>query len=122
MIAMVLGVFLGGGFGSVLRWGCGQVERAVRADHERPQDGWGTMVANILACCVLAFAVKIFDDTSALSYVVVATGICGGLSTFSSFALEVSSMIRERRWYRAGVHVAANFILGLVPFVLFLGW
>lgn len=118
-VTLLLAVFAGGGFGALVRWLFGQAERAVRASHERPQDGWGTTCANLLACVVLAILLDIGIEPGWSSAVLVA-GLCGGLSTFSSFALEISSMILDGRYRRASAHVAINGVLGLLPFLLLL--
>lgn len=115
---MMLAVFLGGAFGSLLRWLCARVEGSLRSESERPVDGWGTTAANIIACVVLAFPVAQEPGIGASSFLV--AGLCGGLSTFSSFALELSGMWQDKRYKRAGVHLAANVVLGALAFTLML--
>ena len=43
-----------------------------------------------------------------------AVGLCGGLSTFSTFSNETLTFIQAGNWAAAGVNIAANVITCLV--------
>ena len=79
-------VFVGGGFGSVLRYVIGKWLNT--ADGGFP---FGTFTANIVGSIligiILGLAAKgnIFNQNQTL---LLATGFCGGFTTFSSFAYE----------------------------------
>ena len=86
-----LAVFVGGGFGSALRYGLSLLGN--RTPQHFP---WGTLAANLLACFVLGVLVHLFQKHPAVGSsgdipwkLLLATGFCGGFSTFSTFALEL---------------------------------
>ena len=78
-------VFLGGGFGSLLRFGLGLVIK--------PGPGrfpWSTLVANTVACLILGAVIGLYMNGQMTDQrrLLLGTGLCGGLSTFSTFIAE----------------------------------
>jgi len=105
-----LAVFLGGGLGSVLRFG---VSRVVLLLAPRAVFPLATLVSNLLATALLAFVVLRMNDQlpgrdPLKAFVVV--GICGGFSTFSTFSYENFLLMREQHY---GL-VAANILISVV--------
>jgi CrcB protein len=90
------GALLGAGIGAVVRDRVVHVARArfARAD-------LGVLVSNLAACAVVALAAMLPREWHGL----VVLGFCGGLSTWSSLAVDVAGMIREGRWGRVALHV-----------------
>ncbi|THV26759.1 fluoride efflux transporter FluC [Glycomyces paridis] len=81
---------------------------------------WGTLAVNVVAsglAVFLAFAVADPRLTALL-----ATGLCGALSTYSTFSYETLWLVEEGRWRDAALNVAANLVggaaAGLVGFAL----
>ena len=115
-----LAVFLGGGFGSLARYGLGLLV-APWATGPFP---WGTWLANALATAVLvaitATAAPHLDSLSRSQQTLLlfaTTGFCGGFSTFSTFSLETL------RLFESGNALAAAFNIGLsVAGCLAIGW
>lgn len=129
LLAAALLVGVGGGLGSVARWGIRALGlRLVAAqgrehlsDEVRPGT---TVVANILACFLLGLVVARFGSaggTADYVYLMLAVGFCGGLSTMSTAALDVVELVRRRTFtlalsyllLSAGTGMAALW-LGLV--------
>ncbi|WP_435298384.1 fluoride efflux transporter FluC [Timonella sp. A28] len=118
-VTILVAVFVGGGCGALGRWLCGVAERNIRRDVPRPSDGWGTTAANVLACLFLGVVVNAHGPIEGEKMqALLAAGLCGGLSTFSSFALEVHAMVAEKRWRRAFSHVSLNLVGGAVAFAV----
>lgn len=83
-------VFIGGGLGSLCRYGI-----AVGLRSYTEQFPYATLIANILSCIVLGCVIAWSQKTEAVSWTVllIATGFCGGFSTFSTFSLETFTLM-----------------------------
>ncbi|MBA3970713.1 MAG: fluoride efflux transporter CrcB [Bacteroidetes bacterium] len=89
----ILFVFLGGGLGSVARYG---VSEFVRTNF-RSSFPIATLFSNVISCAILAFTITYLSQRTeisigARSFIIV--GICGGFSTFSTFSFETVELIR----------------------------
>lgn len=87
MIKSLLVVGLGGGIGSMLRYLC---QRWIY--HYYPYTfPWGTFIVNISGCFLIGIIYAIAERTNLLNpewRLFLATGLCGGYTTFSTFAFE----------------------------------
>lgn len=102
-------IFLGGGLGSVLRYGVYRVARAfLPADFP-----WGTLIVNVsggLLAGIVAGLLVARDATagspSSLFWMV---GVLGGFTTFSAFSLDAMLL-----WQKGAVGAAAAYVLASV--------
>lgn len=113
-----LAVFIGGGLGSLARYG---VSRAVLANGPHGAFPWATLVANVLASAALAWLVlraqADLQQRDALK-TFLTVGFCGGFSTFSTFSYENFLLLREGHALLAGMNVAVSVVLCVAVFYL----
>ena len=101
-------VFLGGGIGSMLRYGVNLASAAILG----PNFPWGTLLVNIvgsIAMGLLAGWSAFRGEDGHLIRVFLATGVLGGFTTFSAFSLDVALL-----WERGQTGAAAVYALGSV--------
>lgn len=90
-------VFAGGGLGSLLRFGIGQL--GTFFGWGKSLFPWSTLLANVLACLFMALLVGLDQESiSAKTRMFGMIGFCGGLSTFSTFSLENHRLLQEGAW------------------------
>lgn len=87
---------------------------------------WGTLAANCLGCFAIGLLAGLLSSGLLMSdhhQVAVRTGFLGGLTTFSTFAMETVGLASDHRWSLTLAYAAANLTLGLlaVVFGLWLG-
>lgn len=108
----LLFVFIGGGFGSVLRYLIGKW-----LNNSETGIPYGTFAANILGSLliglVLGFAAKneTFSQNQAL---LLATGFCGGFTTFSTFAYENHVFLKSGDFTSFALYTIASFVVGFL--------
>ena len=86
-----------------------------------PRKHWGTFLVNLVAAFALGLVLGlersgrcgISAGPSAL-ILLVGTGFFGSLSTFSTFAVEVLTTLRERRWGEAFLLTFGSVFVGLL--------
>jgi CrcB protein len=105
-------VLAGGGLGAALRYVLDQLVSGRR----RGPFPWGTLLVNALGCLVLGAVAGAVRDSPAGDWLLplLATGLCGGLTTFSTFSFETFRLAEDGEWRRAGLNVLASLALGLV--------
>ena len=108
-------VFAGGGAGSLLRFYIGEACR-----HNALNLPVATLLSNLLACAIFALVVMAAGRTqvSPQTQLLLLTGFCGGLSTFSTFGYETFLLLRQGMVWWAVINVALSTLLALVMFRL----
>jgi len=111
----IIYVFLGGGLGSLCRYGIGQYYSA--SDSLFPM---ATFIANILACLILGILLgyQLKDNLSQSLSLLFMTGFCGGFSTFSTFSAESLKLFESDQAGIALLYIGTSIIFGLLSVYL----
>ena len=108
----IVAISAGSSLGALLRWQLG-----ARLNSVFPGIPPGTLAANVIGGYVVGLAVAYFAQASDLSpewRLLVITGFCGGLTTFSTFSAEVVSLLQEGRPLLAASAVAVHVVASLL--------
>jgi CrcB protein len=107
----VLLVFLGGALGAPLRY---LVDRAVQARHDSVFP-WGTLAVNLVGSFVLGAltGASVAHGLPRDVVLLLGTGLCGGLTTFSTFGYETVRLLEDGSLAEAGLNALGSLLLGL---------
>ncbi|KPM57020.1 chromosome condensation protein CrcB [Frankia sp. R43] len=103
----VLWVALGAALGAPLRY---LTDRAVQSRH-RSVMPWGTLAVNVVGSLLLGFLVGL--PASAAVRAAAGTGLCGALTTYSTFGYETVRLARDGDRRQAVLNVALSVGAGL---------
>ena len=104
-------VAFGGGIGACLRYLIGLIP--LKEPFVFPVK---TLVINLLGCFVIGLVASLAVKNSSLSpklVLFVKTGLCGGFTTFSTFALETETLIKTGQSGLAVLYVALSVVAGV---------
>jgi CrcB protein len=109
-------VFVGGALGTLAR--------AALATVAAPEPGhwpWPTFIVNIVGAFLLGyFTTRLLERLPVSSYrrPLLGTGVCGGLTTFSTMQVEIIKMLEQQRYALAVGYAAASIVAGLLALYL----
>lgn len=109
---------IAGGLGTLARYGLGGLVQRVGGGGFP----WGTLTVNVLGCFAAGLLWMLFENRISPSgqvRVIVLVGFMGGFTTFSSFMLETSLLMRDAEWLRAVGNLTLHNTVGMIA--LFLG-
>ena len=112
MFKALLLVGTGGFLGSVARYGV-----KLLTDKYIPSSfPYATFLVNVIGCFVIGilFGLTSRSQLSENTWLVLATGFCGGFTTFSAFALESNTLIAERQSGTAILYTILSLVLGIL--------
>ncbi len=104
----ILAISIGAALGALLRW-----VLALKLNSLFPEIPPGTLVANLFGAYVIGVAIAYFatePDIPGEWRLLIITGFCGGLTTFSTFSAEVVSLLQQGRAAMAASIVAVHVI------------
>ncbi len=109
----VVAISVGAAAGALLRWQLG-----VHMNSVLPILPLGTLAANLIGGYIIGIAIAYFAQAPHLSAewrLLIITGFCGGLTTFSTFSAEVVTRLQERELVWAmgaiAIHVIGSMIM-----------
>jgi CrcB protein len=110
MAKSILAIACGAGLGALLRWFLG-----LKLNSFFPAIPPGTLAANLIGGYIIGFAIAYFAWAPSVApewRLLIVTGFCGGLTTFSTFSAEVVTLLQQGRLLVAlgavGVHVGGS--------------
>ncbi len=106
---LALAVIAAGAVGALARFA------VARFFGPRTRFPWAVLVVNVIGSAiggaVLALATR--GNVSADIRLILLTGLCGGLTTFSTLSVETIQFIQDGRWRTALSSIGANLALGI---------
>lgn len=109
--ALLAVVFIGGMTGSLLRWGLTEA-----TPFQLGHWPWATFIANVVGCFVLGYVVAhpALGRYNSRRSALIGTGFCGGLTTFSTFQLELYRMLDAGELLLGVAYLTASVIAGYI--------
>ena len=109
-------VFLGGGFGSALRYMVGKLFQNTFETFPI-----GSLIVNVVGSLLIGFFLGFDLKNGGLSEtqtLVLVTGFCGGFTTFSAFAMENQMFLKSGDYIQFISYTLGSIILGIAAIVL----
>lgn len=103
-------VIIAGALGAVIRY---LVSRAfARPDAAFP---WAVLIVNVIGSAIggAVLGLAVSGGVSPELRLILLTGFCGGLTTFSTFSVETVQLVTDGKWRAAALSVGANLVLGI---------
>jgi len=111
----VVAICVGASLGALLRWWFG-----AQLNHLFPTVPPGTLTANLIGGYVVGLAIAFFATYSAIApewRLLIITGFCGGLTTFSTLSAEIVTLLQQGRsmWAfgAAAMHLCGSVLMTL---------
>lgn len=111
----VAAISVGSAAGALLRWQLG-----AKLNTFFPAIPPGTLAANIVGGYIVGLAIAYFAQANNIApewRLLIVTGFCGGLTTFSTFSAEVTTLLQEGRLGMAmsaiAIHVGGSLLATL---------
>ncbi|ANP52913.1 CrcB protein [Streptomyces griseochromogenes] len=104
-------VVLGAVVGAPMRY---LTDRAIQARHDSLFP-WGTFVVNVFGCLILGLLTGAVSAGAAGSHLqlLLGTGLCGALTTYSTFSYETLRLTEAGSGLYAAANVVASVVAGL---------
>ena len=111
-------VFFGGGVGSSIRYLVTKYSNKNLISFPI-----GTSISNLVGCFIIGLLIAYYDKNDIPKkdiFLFVSIGFCGGLTTFSTFMLDIFYMLKNENIHYFLIYFSLNFFVGL--FFIYLGF
>ena len=112
----LIAIGVGAALGAWLRWGFGLMLNAIF-----PTLPLGTLAANLIGCYFIGIAAEYFFQNTTVpteARLFIITGFLGGLTTFSTFAVETVTLLLREQYSWAFAIISSHLFGSLVMTVL----
>lgn len=109
----LVSIFFGGGIGALIRYLI-SLNMSKYLEINLPI---ATFFVNIIGCFVIGFLYILFIEKIEFNSAVklaLTVGFCGGLTTFSTFSLELFEMVGNHQFFQAFTYVILSVTIGLL--------
>ena len=105
-------VLVAGALGALMRFGLSRLLPVAGRPHNVPR---AVLIVNVVGSFIagVALALTQTEVISPAAGIVIITGLCGGLTTFSTFAVESVELVMQGRSGLAARSVALNLVFGV---------
>jgi len=81
---------------------------------------FGTLTVNIIGCLAIGIVFGLSEkfNFSPEWRLFLATGICGGFTTFSTFSFETMAMLRDGQYLYSFLYIGSSVLVGLIAVYL----
>lgn len=110
-------VFIGGGIGSLIRFGI-----SMSIQKTSLTLAIATLLSNIISCLIFGVLMYFYKEKNLIpdNYkCLILVGICGGLSTFSTFSFETFELLKQGMFAWAILNIAVSCIICTSIFFIF---
>lgn len=114
-------VAIGGAIGSVGRYALSALTMRWAMHHHIGNFPWGTLLVNLIGCTLIGIFALLVERLSSYNgelRLLLITGLVGGFTTFSTFALDSWVLIQKGAWLPMSLYLAGSVIGGIV----LIGW
>lgn len=111
----IFAISIGAALGALLRWQLG-----AKLNNFFPSLPPGTLTANLVGGYIIGIAIAFFAQAPTLApewRLLIITGFCGGLTTFSTFSAEVTTLLQSGRPIWAMISIATH-VMGSLAMTL----
>lgn len=112
MIKLFLAVFLGGGLGSMMRYGIQMLMHERIVAYNFP---WATFTVNIAGSFLIGlfYALSAKLNVSDEMRLFLTAGLCGGFTTFSTFSNDIFLMLKQGYGLICAIYIILSILLGV---------
>ena len=109
-------VFFGGGIGSLFRFIVTKYSNKNLISFPI-----GTSISNLVGCFIIGLLIAYYDRNDIPKkdiFLFISVGFCGGLTTFSTFMLDIFEMLKNENYQNIIPYFSVNFFLGFISVAL----